>query len=1471
MKTALFAAILLIAISVPAAYASTLQLVTENGNVFSIDYDEILATWELYHGNSTARTALNGTVLQEIDNLQMQINDLITKLNSNSIDTEIDKLEERVDDLLTQLNSNSTSTETEIERLGDLIANLTSNSGVAIDRLEQLIANLDNATESEITELNELLDELETELESQIDELEAGTGVGAGALGSSGRLVTIPTEGILSAGVHTVRDTRGTIETPLAYLYTDYDVDWVTLIRDTESYDEYAVPRLGAEYNANPVTDTLTETSITQTSELNVRGLESHTAWALLLDGTDDISYAGVTNSAGEVLIPRTPNDGVTITRTTSFDSSSDLAIPDMGSIRNTVTVSEHGTVNDLHVTITSSSSYYRAQLISPDGTNYQVNTSGASGSKTYVINAVGEQINGDWTLIYKSTSGTPTLQDWTLAINHGSTGKVQSISGSGSQYTVSVGQAYSGLFGLDLVNAHGIVDSYNNLLDNSLQTGLDEIHNAGGGGGGPNTGDPLHVYSIERHDPLSILSADRYPQFLVTFNKPVENVDVADFAGGYGAPSQITRTITTPLDVWYGGSSVTVPQSGTRTASNTNSFELTDTASTATSNIAHTDSRLSSKEVASVSVTVDMDHTFADDVKIDLVAPDGTRETLRSGSGGGVQYTGETFTNANNTALDSFTGVSARGTWSLVVEDTYPSSDNGRLDGWTLTLGYGDSTVTYVEHAPESSSSSISLFYALIVTNATLTLNAVSADSNVDEWELSLTTPSGINIELTDADIIHLDYSGGVHTFHLGEIVGVFPGSGTWRLNAVDLKTDHDPTAPDTDEPEGTIDSWTLDLDTLSKIPVREVLPHGSDGTEYLVEIDAYSSNGYVLFLKGDTDVSAINSGETYDTRNTVFAPDPHEFYDRSSGTTSSTPHVRGITVSSSTSSSVTFKVTFSETVTGVNATDFIVIENGSPESSGPQESIYFNAPNISISSSTVTTVSDTIPISGYADGVVDVLTLDVDISHTRIGDLEVELVGPDGTKRMVHNNVGGTTADLVASFTPDFAGKPVNGNWTLQVRDNGSTQSFGTINSWSVDFSYEDTPTYDELLLVETNKGSTYTWKDFLPGNYNLRIYPDAGVHIIPCTTNGIMIDGYNANSACIFNDKDNMLIYKVSAYMRYPVTVDVELRDIRMTEPGKPDVRLGYLDNSYTAGDVVFIPVIPVMQTLEMKIAGSDTVVHFADIAEPVNILAIPSASGNPAISTVSMFATGTGEVTAYVQLSTSRGGSASYTFDFTDRYNSAKISCEDLDPRVPGQNRHCEVKYITRSHISGWLVNYARDNWASIVANSVTGSASSYVYVDIDVYRNGVLVVSESVRSSQSTSNVNVQAGSPFRGSVSVSSSSSSDDVSKRLSFYAEVGDYIEISIKSRAGTGGNFGSPPTIPQGKGHLCATYYDQGIVQGRYAYGDPYPPSGWSCHSNNYYSGYVIMPSNPPVAIYSSTGSTRNEISSGYIIIVN
>ena len=990
----------------------------------------------------------------------------------------------------------------------------------------------------------------------------------------------------------------------------------------------------------------------------------------------------------------------------------------------------------------------------------------------------------GHWNSGVHKNKHAYRLVDWTLSINYGSTGIVQSVSGSGSQYDVVV-EAYSGTFGLDLMNITGIKDLSNIPLSDSLQTGPNETYTAGSGGSVPNIGDPLHVYSIERHDPLLILSTDRYPQFLVTFNKPVENVDVADFAGGYGAPSQIIRPITTPLDVWYGESSITVPQRGTKTASNTNSFTINDLTSIVTSTIAHTSSTLSSREVASVSVTVDMNHAYSGDVKIDLVAPDGTRETIRNGGGGGGQYTGETFTNSNTTALDSFIGVSARGTWSLVVEDTYPTSDHGTLDGWSLTLGYGDSTVTYVEHVPESSTTSISLSSSRIVTNATLTLNAVSAGSNMDEWELSLTTPSGIDIELADAASTHLDARGGVHTFHLGEIVGVFPGSGTWRLNAVDLKTDHDPTTPNTDEPEGTIDSWTLDLDTLSKRTVREVLPHGSNGTKYLVEVDASSSgvNGYVLFLKGDTDVSAINSGETYDTRNTVFAPDPHEFYNRSSGTISSTPHIRGIFVSSSTSSSVTFQVTFSETVTGVDATDFKVIHDGSLESSGPNELTYSGSSSSRIVPTYRHPVHDTISIDGYKDKIVGDLAINVDVSTTsgkvtlllqRSNDLYPTISSYYYRDFYSYGPTGSNRGNLTSSFSIDNlpADQLINGNWTLKAYGYGP----GVINSWSLDFSYEEIPTYEESLLIEAQEGITHTWKDFLSGNYNLRTYPNAPVHHTSCATNGIMMDGYNGGTACIANDNINTLVYTSGAYMKYPVTVDVSISNVRMTGPDNPDVSLRYVDGRYEAGSAFYIPIIPGMTTLKMNIAGSEASVDLADIAPAVSIISLEPATDTSyvvgtrpavasAVSTVSFFA---GEDKEYYMIVTlDVEGSMRYSVE-SERTKGWMNEGGSQSARKKSSGGHYDFRGSDNFAANVRFIEDSGAGFANALSNIIPCRSACYMTTTADVYINGELTDSYVLLPRTSSDNVRTFTSDVrANGSVDIVKSDSYRDYKSRV--------------------------------------------------------------------------------------------------------
>ncbi|WP_199350925.1 S8 family serine peptidase [Haliangium ochraceum] len=78
--------------------------------------------------------------------------------------------------------------------------------------------------------------------------------------------------------------------------------------------------------------------------------------------------------------------------------------------------------------------------------------------------------------------------------------------------------------------------------------------------------------------------------------------------------------------------------------------------------------------------------------------------------------------------------------------------------------------------------------------------------------------------------------------------------------------------------------------------------------------------------------------------------------------------------------------------------------------------------------------------------------LTVDVNITHTYIGDLIVELTSPAGTTVRLHDRAGGGTDNLYQSFDPaDFDGESAAGEWTLFVSDNAGID-LGTIDSWGL-----------------------------------------------------------------------------------------------------------------------------------------------------------------------------------------------------------------------------------------------------------------------------------------------------------------------------------------------------------------------------------------------------------------------------------
>lgn len=81
----------------------------------------------------------------------------------------------------------------------------------------------------------------------------------------------------------------------------------------------------------------------------------------------------------------------------------------------------------------------------------------------------------------------------------------------------------------------------------------------------------------------------------------------------------------------------------------------------------------------------------------------------------------------------------------------------------------------------------------------------------------------------------------------------------------------------------------------------------------------------------------------------------------------------------------------------------------------------------------------------------VAGAVTLELDVTHTWVGDLQI-IVQHGGLEWLVWNGDGGSADNIHQSFVLDaFAGKPVEGPWTLRVID-GAAQDVGTLNGWAL-----------------------------------------------------------------------------------------------------------------------------------------------------------------------------------------------------------------------------------------------------------------------------------------------------------------------------------------------------------------------------------------------------------------------------------
>jgi len=97
--------------------------------------------------------------------------------------------------------------------------------------------------------------------------------------------------------------------------------------------------------------------------------------------------------------------------------------------------------------------------------------------------------------------------------------------------------------------------------------------------------------------------------------------------------------------------------------------------------------------------------------------------------------------------------------------------------------------------------------------------------------------------------------------------------------------------------------------------------------------------------------------------------------------------------------------------------------------------------------------TVYSPVTVSGRSGKAPASAQVEVDIRHTYVGDLRVDLVAPDGSVYLLRNRSGGSTDNIVSTYTLDLSKEDLDGTWRLRVSDRGRGDT-GKIDSWSVTF---------------------------------------------------------------------------------------------------------------------------------------------------------------------------------------------------------------------------------------------------------------------------------------------------------------------------------------------------------------------------------------------------------------------------------
>ena len=113
-------------------------------------------------------------------------------------------------------------------------------------------------------------------------------------------------------------------------------------------------------------------------------------------------------------------------------------------------------------------------------------------------------------------------------------------------------------------------------------------------------------------------------------------------------------------------------------------------------------------------------------------------------------------------------------------------------------------------------------------------------------------------------------------------------------------------------------------------------------------------------------------------------------------------------------------------------------------------------STPGIGIPDNDPAGIQDGIQVSGV--GKVEEIAVEIDITHTWIGDLDVSLRNPGGVEVMLHERAGRSADNIQQTYRIDdtpalraFLDQDGDGDWTLTASDNAG-RDVGKLNRWAL-----------------------------------------------------------------------------------------------------------------------------------------------------------------------------------------------------------------------------------------------------------------------------------------------------------------------------------------------------------------------------------------------------------------------------------